>query len=799
MIDIIFKDILKWEEANITREERINTDDSNEVLYIDYIYESNDNKFLVEAKKTGYYFNTPAKGRKLKRDGILLKDKNTCDALNQAYKYCKSKKIDVGCICNGHQFIVFIINNYGLPHDTYVFNSIDSIKDNIIDFVNIFSPYSNALMILKEIFSINNSNIRDVPQFSRTLNQEIYNSDERINRNPIDQYVRPIISEFFSDLISDETLKYLNECYCENERTTQYEKQLTALLADDIPKLGIPVQDSSNFDEDFIRKEKKHIFQLGKSSDVMMIVGGVGAGKTTFLHRYFKFVLPEYIRKNVICLFMDFTEVADENINIKDYILTEALKQIRENYSFLKIDDWSTLSEIYKPDIIRLKNGSLKPIYQTDKKEYNSYISKMLYEKQTNEISFSLDVLKYIAMKQDLKKVICLIIDNADQKSEAFQIQCLKTAYEFSKEIKSLVLLSFREETYWKLRNSNPFDAYPGYAYHISAPSVSKIISKRIQTAIKYNKNVIMDLIAPNNFRCKLNVNEFLSLLSNSLFSQNESNNILFFEALSVNNLRYATEMLGTFLTSGHTNTIEYIQTYLNQGKYEIPFHAFVRSIALGDYRYYHSNKSLIGNIIQIEEDGFYSHFTKLRILSYLKERSSFDSVIGKGFISITSMYKDFSGICSNEDSFRNAFSSLLIKRLVQADNGFNIYPEDADYIRITSAGYYYLEILLKEFAYLERLCEDTQILSKNYFDKLHQQTHLIIEAYAKNPDKKFYIMKLRLERIKIFLEYLKEQEDSEIDYLDNENIKFVYMNEIISAFNKQSKEILRSISLNKY
>ncbi len=793
LIDFIFKDVLFWNEVNIAREESYYDVDNEKVQYIDYIFESNSNRFLVEAKKSGNYFNTPTLAKKFKRTGVLYKDLNTRNALMQAYEYCIKKHIDVGCICNGYQLIVFITNSTEYRYDTYVFNSVDSIIENINDFINIFSPYSNSIEELKRIFKISGEKIRDLPQFSRTLNQIVYNSDEKINRNPVDIYIRPIINKFFTDLVSEETIKYLNECYCDDDRVSQYEKQLTSLLRDDIPQLGTPIQDSKFFNEDFLYKEKGHVFGYGKTSDVLILLGGVGAGKTTFIHRYFNFILPDYIRKNIVWIYIDFTKLSDETINIKNYILKEALKQIREKYQFLKVDEWETLQEIYKPDIIRLKNGVLKPIYQKSKEQFDMEISKILLDKAKNEVQFSEDILKYISMKQNQKKVVCLTIDNADQKTESFQIQSLKATFEFSKEIKSLVLLSLREESYWKLRNTNPFDAYSGYAYHISAPSVAEIIGKRIDVACKHIKGNVMELTAPNSVKCKIKTIDFFKIIRDSLYGKNNTINIALFEALSVNNLRYATEMLGTFLTSGHTNTLEYIQTYLNKGDYNIPFHAFVRSVSLGDYKYYHTDKSLIANLFKIDDDGFYSHFTKLRILYYLKERSSFDSIVGKGFIKINDIYINFKEICINEDNFRNILTSLLKFRLIQADNGYSITGKEAEFVKITSAGYYYSDVLLKDFAYLERLCEDTPILAKLYFNKMHELTNSLIDLYVKNPLNKKGIMSLRLDRVEAFLEYLKNQEQDEIEYIENTNIKYDITDSLINSFRNQSKDIINS------
>jgi len=119
IIDDIFIDVLGWKEGNIKRESSYR-DKDDKTQYIDYVFESNKNKFIVEAKKNGVYFNTVTSVKKLKLNGVLSRDNNTKKALDQAYNYCINKRIDVGCICNGKQIIVFNTNNQGSNRAAYV-------------------------------------------------------------------------------------------------------------------------------------------------------------------------------------------------------------------------------------------------------------------------------------------------------------------------------------------------------------------------------------------------------------------------------------------------------------------------------------------------------------------------------------------------------------------------------------------------------------------------------------------------------------------------------------------------------
>ncbi|KYZ75791.1 hypothetical protein AXX12_11360 [Anaerosporomusa subterranea] len=783
IIDYIFRDILGWDENCIKREESIKSEENTK--YIDYCFESNKNSFIIEAKKAGIYFNLPNQVKRCKRTGIISKDNNTLKALNQAYEYCVFNNKKIGCISNGLQFAVFLINSHKRKYDTYLFNGIDDIINNFTNFFNIFCPYLDGVDSLCKLLDDADKPIRQLPQFSKSMNDITYNADARMNRNQLDISIKQIINHFFTDLVSDDKLDLLEECYCINERIPQYDKQLTDLIIDEIPRLDLPIQDSDFFDEDF-RRQKKAFIEDYKKSDLMIIVGGVGSGKTTFIHRYFKSILPQTLRAQVIWLYIDFTQQSSESIDVKNYILKEILQQLRERYSFLNIDGWETLQEIYRSEIVRMQNGVLKPLFEQNKTDFDIKVSEHLLNKTLNEAQFCEDVLKFLSMNQRYKKMICLTIDNADQLSEEFQKKCVTAAYDFSKRINSLILLSMREDSYWRLRNTKPFDAYNCYAYHISAPSVSAILAKRIEAAIRRVGKQMLYLNSENGIRCEIKTENFLNIIKESLYQKNDTINIELFEALSAGNLRLAADLLGTFLTSGHTNTREYIEIYLTQGNYKIPFHAFVRSIALGDYMYYHSDKSLMLNMFTIDDDGFYSHFTKVRILYYLSEKKSLDSPAGKGYFNVDRLYDVFNDVCKSQFSFREIITPLLRRRLIQADNGVNNSGHDAQYVKLTSSGYYYITVLMKNFAYLERLCEDTHIHSMEYFRKMHEITDkLVTYEYPKQS------LEWRLKRVLIFLEYLKEEESKDLPFLENTPSSMI-TDEIIRCFTQQSDAMLK-------
>ncbi len=784
LIDQIMEFCLDWEYCNVFREEK------SENGYLDYHYKSNENEFVIEAKKNGLYFTLPFSKKKININSNFTTDEKTKAAIEQAKGYCLSKGISIGCITNGSQFIVFDVY-INTKYNAYVFNGFQDIFADFTNFYNIFSPYSNAKINIAALVSNDSNFVRMVPQFSQSLISIFDNSDERVSRNEINKYCERIISTYFGDLTTKDK-DLFDLLYCTDRNTENYNDRMKSCFVDHLPKLEIETVQEEEFEKDFKAKNKYIKDRIEINSEIMLVVGGTGAGKSTFIHQFFKYKLDDKLKKDLIILNIDFLEVGSELVDTRELILKESLKQIREKYIKLRIDDYDTLIKIFEGDINRLKNGSLKPIFEKNKGLYEEKISEFLYEKQINEVEFSSSVLRYIGFTKLPYQTICIIVDNVDQKDVEIQIQAFKVVHELSKKFNSLLVLSLREETYWSLKDTKPFDAYSNYAYHITAPKINYAIKKRLDAAIyesRKNKDTITIEYEGKNI--KFEMAKFFEIIGHSFFSKGELESFRIFKDLSCNDLRYALYLFRIFVISGHTNTLEFINTYLKNGSYTIPQHAVIRSLALGDFKYFKSDRREIMNVFRYDNDGFYSHFTKLEILRILKNNSNSRTVYGYGFYEIKEIYNTIGFLFMSYEALNDTLFSLIQRKLLETDYGY-VNPLNSKYIRLTPAGFFYVDDLIYRFAYLERVVEDTFIKSNDTFNKLKEMSKEIefSELKANNPN---YIVNARLARISLLIEYLNEQQEIDNKFLNTQNYKFDFVNSIQEKFDAEVHRIRKS------
>ena len=216
--------------------------------------------------------------------------------------------------------------------------------------------------------------------------------------------------------------------------------------------------------------------------------------------------------------------------------------------------------------------------------------------------------------------------------------------------------------------------------------------------------------------------------------------------------MRLALDLFNNFITSGATNIPKIINAYQTTGGYIVPFHEFIKSVMLGDYRYYKETRSLILNVFHVTREPNASHFTTLRILKYLKDRGSGEGR-SEDFVSLQSLLTDHVDIFHNELDCKLCLLRLIAidRQLIELDTRRPDTLEGATSARLTTCGKYYLEFMINSFQYCDIVWQDTPFSSRSTCDELSRH---ITEV---DMTKRF----IRMEK---FLDYLSREEAEELN-----------------------------------
>jgi KaiC/GvpD/RAD55 family RecA-like ATPase len=734
ILDPIFKDCLGWTEDDITREEHIHKG------FVDYTFRIDSRPvFVLEAKDVGHSFLIPEalKKRRYKINGAISTDKRIGEAINQVHNYCVEIGARYAVVSNGHQFMIFeAIRLFDKWREGYcvVFSSLEDLTNNFSLFFSILSKKAVIGGSLKKHVVEEHVSL----EFKRPLDF-VHNEGAICGRNILATRLTPIIAYIFKDITKDSQIEVLRNCYVRQKQMANTDSVIRSNF-DKLPHYARHY-DINWFKEteteagefqlsfekcsEFLRKE-------GGLGSVIMLLGGIGSGKTTFVHHFFKIVMAD--REDILWFYVDFGVSPPEIDKIENFIFKRIVENYQEWYR-KKLEDW-------------LKSVGISSV-AANSENLLSFFSMLRYKSYT----------------------VAIVLDNVDQHSYTspkYQERVFEYAQHFANQFKTITFVTLREESFFRSTRSGVLDAYHLPMFHIESPNFEELVRSRIN----FTQEFLSDKEQEDERRSVTPLGDwkivkmFFTIISYSIReSRRVGRDILrFINDVSGGDMRQALRFMNAFMTSGNTDIDEMIKVesglpsetpeYVH---YQIPLHHIIKSIVLEDYKYYSSSHSHVMNVFQINPQYTYSHFMHLRILAYLSKRTNHFVALDKGFVDINQILEDAETVGINRKAIEDSMCKLSGFGLVEYDNQSKEGFGTAQYVRITASGMYYTDELAHSFPYLDLVFMDTPICD----EKIVQELRWALSADS-IPNKKDR-MEARFRRTRTFLKYLKQMEDNEL------------------------------------
>jgi len=770
LMDPLFIQVLGWNEEDIVRDEYTHKG------YLDYLFCIDQlPKFVVEAKKEGQAFEIPIshKGRYYKIGGAISTDNKIRTAIEQTQRYCIDKGVNFGIISNGHQYILFESFKYGSnwrEGNCVVFRSLDDIRKNFGLFWDILNKQSVRNGSLRKYVSEKTDRL----QYRFRPIDHLRSGNMPITRNNLSPLLQPFIDYVFTDMIQDSQLDVLRRCYVTRR---SFEDAGLAInrnfdVLPDFARKYKPImiiesgESATGFEEVYLESQR-FMQEKAPQGSLTLLMGGIGSGKTTFIHHFFNFVLKN--PATTVWFYINFLNAPSDPLKIEEYVLIDILRQFEINYS-QKLNEKVGLAAL----------GQLK----ANIKDITLLFSLLIREGHS----------------------VSLVLDNVDQHSyysPEYQERAIAVARYLTDSLKTHTILTLREESFFKSTMSGVLDAFQATVFHISSPRFEDLIRSRI--------NYMLDLLGKDDSEIsnilrkplklgpqKEIVRMFFEILGNSLRSTRKKGKeiLRFIEDTSGGDMRTALRFFNTFLLSGNTDVDEMLTKETQERDsgstrgYQLPIHHVVKSIILEHSRLYSMTRSRIMNLFEVVTES-YSHFLHLRLLNYLYKRLGQQSRQGRGFVAIDDIIEEGEKMGINRLAIGASLQLMAQYGLVEFENQSKEGYERASFTKITNTGIYYLNDLSHDFVYLDLVWMDTPISSKEVVEKLRKH---FIELRGKKKEDEIYERFLRTE---IFLDYLKDMEDKEYqnhtDYKNSDLTDKEFISEIRQSYEQDKNYIIES------
>lgn len=741
LIDRVMCEVLLWPRS-IIKEERY-----YESGRLDYQieYPNGDPLLIVEAKSSEFDFTLPVNGSHLNHHikiSALNTDSIVYKAMQQARGYANDCGASFCCVTNGKQWYFFkttVARKKWTEQRAYFISNPNYFIENYVDAMKLFSY--DQMINSNTLFEVCGVDIQsNRPTIIPAEN--VQHIKHPVEQNELARYTKIICSDIFGE-ISESNSELMEHCYVSEDNIGRQFDSARKEINDSLAPffLHYKIEDISN--KTSTGKFEKNIVEIVKArlGKTIVIFGGRGAGKTTFLRKILTHQAPHGIKhfsKRAIVTLTDATETKED---IQRYIYEELIVKLDKNQLLSSSRD-ELLNTLYKDEFDKAKRFELSGL-KIGSSEYVEALNRVYSALISNKRLTVINLVKYWA--QQCKGVI-IVIDNTDQFGSENQDFCFSLANEIAKESGCLSIITMREERFYNSKLRGYLDAYGISSYHLKSPFPNQVFKRRLD----YLVDKLLPLPSTKElYELSENTANELSVFLNiirSEFSGRYSALSEFITSCSHGDVRLALDFFKDFLVSGYLN----VREMLDEGRWNLNSHQVVKPMMVPQNYFYSERLSRVMNIYRIRDSYNGSHFTAIRILKKL-------STAIDAYHPIVLISEQFVGQLQMAKDFELNIDELLKRGMIESDNRLDYFSSEIQKVKITPFGMYVLSYLSTDFTYIDLIVVDTPIFDYSTSSSISNSSNAEIKLFWQG-DRKGR-MNFRVMKVKNFIQYLRAEE----------------------------------------
>ncbi|HHH4560532.1 TPA: S1 RNA-binding domain-containing protein [Enterobacter roggenkampii] len=524
------------------------------------------------------------------------------------------------------------------------------------------------------------------------------------------------------------------EGYISSRRRDRYTKPI-----DKIIRAAQPVSNSDSKLIEDTDNPKEIIDKFrGRSpleNKVLLIVGSVGSGKTTFIDHLKEVALPNDIVDSTLWLRFNMNESPVSSEEVYDWLRGKIIQQCALSYPKIDFDLLDTLKKLYSVQINKFNKGEGQLLAGD---EYNRELYKVIKDCKSDLHETALAYTRYCGTERG--KLVVIVLDNCDKRTLPEQLLMFQAAQWLQNEFRSLIILPLREETYDNYRDRPPLDtALKDMVFRIEPPLFNYVLHSRVQLVLKeMTRNSSSNTLSyslPNGFNVEYSKDErsyYLTSIVNSIFVHDAQIRRMIV-GLSGRNIRRALEIFLEFCTSGHITEDEFLKIRQSEGRYALPLHIVTRVLLRLNRRFYDSDNSYLKNIFSTEKDDERgNHFTRFAILKWFYNHFGASGPTGlKGYFPLSALKRDLVKFGFSPKVITREVDYLLHGQCLVSEDFREAGITDEDLLRLSSAGFVHLD-MLSNISYLAALAEDTLFPTEHIAKRVSDRMGSVQNQYNK-------------------------------------------------------------------
>ncbi len=295
--------------------------------------------------------------------------------------------------------------------------------------------------------------------------------NRRIDFNSFAIELAPLIQMFFVSDSAERIDDIIEYAYVSSNEITKYDQILETFLRENIRQIQDPGAreiTTTRTGEDVLTPEiRAFAARLPATGQIQLIIGPVGAGKSLFCQRYYRFLRPADVQERVVWAFVDFNKAPDDLSSAESWLCTKFVESAGKEFFSAGFFDEENLHRIFAPDINRLEKIYAKA-RQGDPIGWEMKLADEIKSWTEDPQHFAKSICRYLI--GDTRRAVVVVFDNVDKRDREQQLRVFQLAQWFRAETHTFILLPMRDETYEQFKGQPPLDAFINSIHFVIAP-----------------------------------------------------------------------------------------------------------------------------------------------------------------------------------------------------------------------------------------------------------------------------------------------------------------------------------------
>lgn len=742
IIDRLLIEVLGWQHEDIFAEE------PSDRGFLDYkLCVGGRGRAIVEAKKDGRGLGTANKGagRAYRLDGPVFATDSAKEGIRQAIRYCGQKNTELACVTNGSEWIVFRGSRLGDGRDTtegvaFVFPDLEAISSHFALFYELVGRDNVERFLYRAHFQEAEGQPIRASEFRRSVRAP--GSRRLLTAGGLSGDLERVMNSFFHRISGDEDPDLLVECFVVTKESEAADNKLVRISEDLVGQIRALETDSA--------EELARLIDQVRSSqrnEFVLIVGTKGAGKSTFVDRFFSHVLEKGLRQSCVVVKVDLKDNSGDEASLVEWLNQQLLLRLESTIFADDQPSFEDLQGMFFDEYSRRMKGTLRHLYERDKEQFKIDFGRHIEERRESRPGEYVGrLLEHVARVR--RKLPCLVFDNADHFTIEFQERVFQYARSLYENHLAFVLMPITDRTSWHLSREGALRSFESVSLFLPTPSPRRILEKRVEflesRIATEKKEPGRGYFLGRGIRLSLSDLTAFTATLQSVFLRT-GKVARWVGTLANADIRQCLDLAKAVVTSPHLDVPTLLKAYVAKSSVSIRPWKIKKAIIRGRYDIFSDEDNrFVHNVFWLEDDVESSPLLGVRLLLLLRDaRRPRDS---DDFLSIEQLTDYF-----HAAQIAPASTLAFLNRLLERGLCWSYDPTITDIskvrrVEISPAGVQHLWWATRDQAYLQAMLEVTPIVDREAFeelDNLNQQPQAHVWQ----------------EKLKRFVDYLQEED----------------------------------------